>query len=236
VHNKNTIVKISNALKAYNTHVDSAQTKTENQGAPLLHYVEGQSLNTIYAVRSMGIDPENGREIFVKKDGTLTYDWDAQDIVPVANTEPKVEGYFGSSIRYKQYNLTFNFYTRLGGKLYNQTLVDRVENADPTYNVDSRVFDEKWKQSGDRAFYKNIADLGQTQVSSRFVQPDNFLQLQSFYLSYDAKKSFYQKFGMQNLRFAFTMNDVFSWSSAQQERGIDYPFAHSFTFSLNAIF
>lgn len=236
VHNENTIVKISNALKAYNSHVDSAQTKTENQGAPLLHYVEGQSLNTIYAVRSLGIDPENGKEIFVKKDGTLTYDWDAHDIVPVANSEPKVEGYFGSSIRYKEFNLTFNFYTRLGGKLYNQTLVDRVENADPRYNVDSRVFDEKWKQSGDLAFYKNIADLGQTQVSSRFVEPDNFLQLQSFYLSYDTKKSFYQKFGMQNLRFAFTMNDVFSWSSAQQERGIDYPFAHSLTFSLTANF
>lgn len=236
VHNKNTIVKISNALKAYNARVDSAQTKAENQGAPLLHYVEGQSLNTIYAVRSLGIDPESGKEIFVKRDGTLTYDWDAHDIVPVANTEPKVEGYFGSSIRYKEFNLTFNFYTRLGGKLYNQTLVDRVENADPRYNVDSRVFEEKWKHPGDLTFYKNIADLGQTQVSSRFVQPDNFLQLQSFYISYDTRKSFYQRLGMQNLRFAFTMNDVDSWSSVQHERGIDYPFAHSFTFSLNANF
>ena len=236
VHNKNTIVKISNALKAYNSRVDDAQIKTENQGAPLLHYVEGQSLNTIYAVRSLGIDPENGREIYLKKDGTLTYDWNAQDIVPVGNTEPKVEGFFGSSIRYRQFNATFNFYTRFGGKLYNQTLVDRVENADPRYNVDRRVFDEKWKQSGDLAFYKNIADLGQTQVSSRFVEPENVLQLQSFYLSYDTKETFYKRLGMQNLRFAFTMNDVFTWSSVEEERGIDYPFAHSFTFSLTATF
>jgi TonB-linked SusC/RagA family outer membrane protein len=236
VQNKNTIVKISNALKAYNSLVDDAQSKAENQGAPLLHYVEGQSLNTIFAVKSLGIDPESGREVYVKKDGTLTYDWDAKDIVPVANMEPKVEGFFGSSIRYKQFNVTFNFYTRFGGKLYNQTLVDRVENADPRYNVDSRVFEEKWKQSGDLAFYKNIADLGQTQVSSRFIEPDNVLQLQSFYLSYNAKKSFYKRLGMENLRFAFTMNDVVRWSSVQEERGIDYPFARNFTFSLTANF
>ncbi|HEX5552083.1 MAG TPA: SusC/RagA family TonB-linked outer membrane protein [Chitinophagaceae bacterium] len=232
VSNKNTIVRISDALKAYNTRVDSAQKDPGNIGAPLLHYQEGQSLNTIYAVRSLGIDPEDGKEIYVKKDGTLTYDWNAQDIVPVGNAEPKVEGYFGASIRYKQFNLNFNFYTRLGGQQYNQTLVDRVENADPRYNVDSRVFDDKWKAPGDLTFYKNIADLGQTQVSSRFVQSDNELELQSLYLSYDAKKSFYSKFGMESLRFAFTMNDAWRWSSIRQERGIDYPYARSFTFSL----
>jgi outer membrane receptor protein involved in Fe transport len=232
VSNKNTIVRISDALKAYNTRVDSAQKDPGNIGAPLLHYQEGQSLNTIYAVRSLGIDPEDGKEIYVKKDGTLTYDWNAQDIVPVGNAEPKVEGYFGASIRYKQFNLNFNFYTRLGGQQYNQTLVDRVENADPRYNVDSRVFDDKWKAPGDLTFYKNIADLGQTQVSSRFVQSDNELELESLYLSYDAKKSFYSKLGMESLRFAFTMNDAWRWSSIRQERGIDYPYARSFTFSL----
>lgn len=236
VHNKNVIAKISDALKAYNSRADQAQSDAENVGAPLLHYQEGQSLNTIYAVKSLGIDPENGREIYVKKDGTLTYDWSADDIVPVGNADPKVEGYFGSSIRYKQFNMTFNFYTRWGGKMYNQTLVDRVENADPRYNEDIRALDEKWKQPGDHTFYKSIADLGQTQVSSRFVENDEVLQLSSLYLSYDAKKSFYSKLGMGSLRFAFTMNDVFRLSSVRMERGIDYPYAHSFTFSLTADF
>ncbi len=236
VHNKNTIVKISDALKAYNSEVDSAQSTAANVGAPLLHYQEGQSLNTIYAVKSLGIDPENGKEIYVKKDGTLTYDWSANDIVPVGNTDPRIEGYFGSSIRYRQFNVTFNFYTRLGGQQYNQTLVDRVENADPRYNVDSRALSDKWKQPGDHTFYKSISDLGQTQVSSRFVQNYNVLQLSSLYLSYDTKKAFYSKLGMESLRFSFTMNDVFRLSSIQQERGIDYPYAHSFTFSLMANF
>jgi TonB-linked SusC/RagA family outer membrane protein len=236
VHNTNTIVKISDALKAYNKQVDSAQTSAANMGAPLLRYNEGSSLDAIYAVRSLGIDPENGKELYVKKDGTLTYNWDVDDITAVGNTEAKAEGYFGTNIRYKQFSLNLSFYTRFGGQLYNQTLVDRVENANPQYNVDSRVFAEKWKAPGDHAFYKNIADLGTTQVSSRFVQKDNVLELQSLYFAYDADKSLYSKLGMKSLRFAFTMNDILRWASIKQERGTDYPYARSFTFSLTTNF
>jgi hypothetical protein len=172
----------------------------------------------------------------VKKDGTLTYNWDVDDITAVGNTEAKAEGYFGTNIRYKQFSLNLSFYTRFGGQLYNQTLVDRVENANPQYNVDSRVFAEKWKAPGDHAFYKNIADLGTTQVSSRFVQKDNVLELQSLYFAYDADKSLYSKLGMKSLRFAFTMNDILRWASIKQERGTDYPYARSFTFSLTTNF
>jgi len=235
-HNRNVIVKISDALKAYNERVDSAQTNSANMGAPLLRYQEGQSLDAIYAVRSLGIDPETGNEIFVKKNGTLTYNWSVNDIVPAGNTESKVEGFFGTNVRYKQFNLLLNFYTRLGGQLYNQTLVDRVENADPHYNVDYRVLSQRWEKPGDRVFFKNVADLGQTQVSSRFIQRDNVLALNSFYLSYDAGHGFSSKLGMRGLRFAFTTNDLFWWGSVKQERGIDYPYARSFTTSILANF
>lgn len=235
-HNTNTIVKISDALKAYNTKVDSAQLSSANMGAPLLRYQEGQSLNTIYAVRSLGIDPENGKELFVKKDGTLTYNWNVNDIQPVGNTDSKVEGFFTTSSRYKQFNLQVTFYSRWGGHLYNQTLVDRVENADPRYNVDDRVLSERWEKPGDHVFFKNIADLGTTQVSSRFVQRDNVLALQSIYLSYDAGHAIYARLGMKGLRFSFTTNDLFWWGSVKQERGIDYPYARSFTTSLLATF
>ncbi|WP_052258585.1 hypothetical protein [Sphingobacterium sp. T2] len=61
VHNENKILKISNALKSYNQRVDDAQKGNDLMGVPLLRYNEGQSLDAIYAVPSLGIDPENGR-------------------------------------------------------------------------------------------------------------------------------------------------------------------------------
>jgi len=129
-----------------------------------------------------------------------------------------------------------NFFTMLGGKDYNQTLIDRVENADPRYNVDSRVLADRWKKAGDKALFKNIADLNTSELSDRFIQKDNELTLQSVYLSYDLVPASAARLGMRTCRLAFTMNDVFHWSTMKIERGIDYPYARSFTFSVQTSF
>ncbi|WP_343690767.1 SusC/RagA family TonB-linked outer membrane protein [Chitinophaga sp.] len=231
VHNTNKIVRISNSLEAYNDKVNQQQANNPNyKGVPLLRYKEGQSYDAIYAVRSLGIDPQNGKEIFVKQNGTLTYQWDARDVRVVGDATPFAQGSFGGTFHYRKFMMSLNFQTEFGGDMYNQTLVDRVENANPRYNVDSRVFAEKWKQPGDRTFYKSITDWGQTQVSSRFIQPNNVLSLQSIYCSYDLR------IVKQLVRLGVTANDILRWSSVEQERGIDYPFARSITFSLQAQF
>lgn len=237
-HNKNKLVKIAISLKAYNDAIDKYQQDANNNllSTPLLRYNEGQSIYTIYAVKSLGIDPENGKEIYVKKDGSLTYIYDVKDTQPVGETSPKASGNFGGNFTYKQFQLSFSLYYRFGGDIYNQTLVDRVENADPRFNVDRRALEQKWIKPGDVTFYKNIADQSYSQASSRFVQKDNLVELQSVYLSYDFKKSLAKRIGFQSLRPSITMNDIFRSSSIEIERGISYPFARNVTFSLLATF
>jgi TonB-linked SusC/RagA family outer membrane protein len=234
--NTNKIVKISNSLKSYNERADEAQQGDDLKAVPLLRYNEGQSIYAIYAVPSLGIDPENGKEIFVKRDGSLTYEWDARDITVVGENTPKLEGSFGATLRYKQLMMVAFFQTRFGGDMYNQTLVDRVENADPRYNVDRRVLEQKWQQPGDVAFYKNIADLGTTRVSSRFVMPDNLINFSSLNLTYDVDPRLASRLSLTGLRFGVTANDLARWSSVRIERGIDYPFARNISITLQAIF
>ncbi|RFS20669.1 SusC/RagA family TonB-linked outer membrane protein [Chitinophaga silvatica] len=237
-HNTNTIVKISKALKAYNESVNDYQNNPNNkaQGTPLLRFVEGQSYNTIYGVKSKGIDPQSGREIFETPDGKLTYVYNINDTRPIGDYTPKVEGYFGSNVTYKQFMVSFSFHYKSGGDMYNQTLVDRVENADPRFNVDSRALTMRWITPGDLSLYKNIADLTTTYASDRFIQKENLVELQSLYLSYDLKQQQVRKLGLQALRGSITMNDVFRISSIKQERGIGYPFARSLTCSILATF
>ncbi|MBE9600341.1 SusC/RagA family TonB-linked outer membrane protein [Pedobacter sp. MC2016-24] len=243
-HNTNTLVKLSNSLQAFNDKINSIQNSPDNNKEgeiglatiPIVRYAEGQSLYTIYGVKSLGIDPENGREIYVKKDGSLTYDYDITDTQPIGDGTPKISGNLGSNISYKGFMLSFSLYYRFGGQTYNQTLVDRIENADPRFNVDSRALSQRWVKPGDRALYKNIADLTATKVSSRFVQKENLIELQSVYMSYDFKKDFIRRAGFQTLRTSITMNDIFRTSSVGIERGIDSPFARNITFSLQASF
>ena len=229
-NNKNKIRKISTALKTVN---DENNKNTQVPGAV---YEEGESMSAIKAVRSLGIDPTTGKELFVKKNGELTYTWDAEDKVICGDTEPKVFGNFGTNLYWKGWNLNMVFKYNFGADYYNSTLAQRVEGADPAKNADRRVLKDRWKEPGQHALYKNIKDYKTTYISSRFVQKDNTVQLSTLSLSYEVNKAWISRFGMNTLRLSFYMNDVFRASTVKNERGIDYPFQRSFVFGLNVSF
>ena len=193
----------------------------------MVRYIEGRSSTAIYAMKSLGIDPATGKELFQRQDGTNTYVWDPKESVVCGDTEPKVTGAFGTNITWKQLNLNMNFSYRLGGQVYNQTLINRVENADPRDNVDRRVLEQRWQKPGDHTFYKDINDKSTTPASSRFIQDENVLQLGSLSLSYDLKKEWLKPIGFDMVRLTAMMNDVFRLSTVKRERGISYPFARS---------
>lgn len=236
VHNKNTIKKISNSLKNYNDSVDK-EMNTEGKGTKTkVKFMEGQSTSSIYAVMSHGINPANGKELFINKNGTLTYLWDASQQVVCGDTEPLISGTIGANIDYKGFNLNFNFLYENGGDIYNQTLVDRVENANINWNVDKRVLNERWRESGDKAKFKSIKDRSITNVTSRFVEKNNILRLETVSLSYIFDRELTEKWGIERLKLGFLMNEVLRASTVKQERGLEYPFARSFNINLQIQF
>lgn len=231
-HNKNEIMKISNSLEFLNEEL------LKNADAnPSFLFQEGQSMNTIFAVKSLGIDPSNGQEIFLKKDGTRTYTWDAKDEVPCGINEPKIWGNLNTMFRYKGLSLNVVFGYRFGGYIYNSTLISKVENVDPWFNADRRVFYDRWKKPGDVASFKSVLDNSKTKASSRFIMKENTLECRTLNLSYDFDANWTQKhLGMSFLSVGFYTEDVFRISTIKQERGISYPFARKYSVSLTARF
>lgn len=233
-NNKNSVVKISNALASYNSKADKEQGDADGKyySKPMVRYKEGESSTAIYAMKSLGIDPATGRELFQKADGTNTFDWDPSENVVCGDATPKVTGAFGPNVTYKRVSLNASFSYRLGGQVYNQTLIDRVENADVRDNVDRRVLDQRWQKAGDKTFFKDINNKDRTPASSRFVQDENVLQLSSLSLSYDLEPEWVRRMHFQTVRLSATMNDLFRLSTVKRERGIAYPFARNLSFSL----
>ena len=131
-------------------------------------------------------------------------------------------------------NCSFSY--KLGGDYYNQTLVDRVENVDIQYNVDKRVFTGTWKEAGDVTFFKKISDTPTTtRPTDRFVERLNELSLASLNVSYDFRHLHISKF-VERLKMSFYMTDVFRVSSVKAERGLEYPFARTYSLGLQATF
>lgn len=246
-HNKNKILKISDSQRAYNDRVKEfyKQGQNSNKGydpqyaVPISQYEEGQSLTAIWAVRSLGIDPTTGKEIFLNRDGSISDKWDASQEVVVGNTEPKINGSFGMNVSYKEWSLFAGFQYEWGGQEYNQTLVNRVENAQiARQNVDLRVLTDRWKKPGDVAQFKDIKNADAvTMPTSRFVQDKAFIRLSSLTLSYDFKREWVKKhLGLNMLRVEASSRDFINWNSIRQERGLSYPKSWTVDFSIKAQF
>ena len=75
-----------------------------------------------------------------------------------------------------------------------------------------------------------------TDKSSRFVMDENTLTCESINLGYEFPLNIAKKLGMQALSVQANMNDIFRWSTVKAERGIDYPFARTVSFSIGATF
>lgn len=205
----------------------------------LVRYYEGASPDDMWAVPSLGIDPATGREMFRKKDGTQTFVYSTDDEIVVGSSRPDVEGVIGSTFYYKGLSVSMSLRYRLGGQVMASALYSKVENIGRQqiyYNQDRRALHDRWQKPGDKAKFKSIKETSSTPMSSRFVRTENTLAGESISIGYESNAKWVRYIGAEGITFRAYMNDIFRLSSFKEERGIDYPFARTISFSLNLRF
>jgi len=234
IHNKNKIVEVSQALLDAQNAIES-----EDLVNPNVQFRPGYSSNTIWTVRSAGIDPGTGKEVFISRDGNRTYNWNASDIVATGVSDPKLEGNISSMFRYKGLSLNVSFGYRFGGQIYNSTLANKVEVSKTAigWNVDARVFHDRWKNIGDQASFKGLDDFTPTNKTSRFVQDETTFRCQNMTLQYELKSQALNKLlGIDYCLFSASTSDLFYISTVKRERGTSYPFSRQFSLGVNVVF
>lgn len=140
----------------------------------------------------------------INHDGSI----DELDIVYLGNSNPKVNGGFGSTFRYKNFGATVFFNFRYGHKIVN---VARM-NAENMYSLNnqSKAVNWRWRKDGDvtnmpRALYNYGYNwLG----SDRYVEDGSFTRLRNVTLSYSVPKKNLKKYNIENLHFYLTLDNV----------------------------
>ena len=228
--NRNKITKIDKALEEIN------KENQENAGlylTPLPQYAEGESVTALKLVRSAGIDPATGREVYIKRNGEYTFDYDPDDKVLIGDTEPAFTGTFSTNVFWKGFSVYAMLNFRTGAWVYNTTRATKVEGADPMRNADQRVFDDRWKQPGDHALYKDIADTSRPEQTDRFAEKEHTLSLGSLNLCYEFDEKVCKRMKLRNLRAGVNFTDILRLSTVKIERGTDYLYSQGFEFYLN---
>ena len=232
IHTRTKYGKIGDLLEKLNEEGRASQT--------MLRYYDGASTSALWAVRSAGIDPARGDELFIKKDGTYTYKWDSSDEVVVGDMTADLRGNFGANVRWKNFSLNATFEYSFGAEKQLSTLMSKVENiseASLKYNQDRRALTDRWKQPGEKAKFKRIDDQSTTNLSSRFIKTENMLNLQSLSLGYDTTTApFLRYLGLTSMNFRIYANNLLRISTIEEERGLNYPFSRSVNASIGLRF
>lgn len=134
---------------------------------------------------------------------------DELDIVYLGNSNPKVNGGFGTNIRWKQFGLSAFFNFRYGNKIVNAARMN-AENMYTVFNQSTAV-NWRWRKDGDvtdmpRALYSYGYNwLG----SDRYVEDGSFVRLKYLTLTYAVPKKTLQKYKIEQLNFYVTINNLF---------------------------
>lgn len=230
-HEKGEYKNVGNSLEKLNK--DNIKAKS------LTRYHDGGSPDDLWAVRSLGIDPATGNELFLKKDGSSSFEWNVEDEVIVGNSRPKLEGVVGTTLYYKGLSISANFRYQVGGSTFASALFNKVENISKDNlfnNQDKRALYDRWQYPGHKAQFKSIAKSSSTEMSSRFVLKENVFKGESITIGYETTANWLKHIGASSMTVNAYMNDIFRCSSIKEERGIEYPFARSVAFSISLRF
>ncbi|MDO1450577.1 TonB-dependent receptor [Rhodocytophaga aerolata] len=213
-------------------------------GATINGYINNEPLGAFYMYQFDGINPDNGQNLFrdTNGDGQLL----DNDRLVVGSAIPDFIYGFFLNLKYKAFDLGFNFNGVAGNKVYNHTTMTLFSKAQLAKSNNTTGFAVE---------YPNEALSNANTVSTRYLENGSFLRLNNATLAYNLNltgtklENVFQRISLtltgQNL-FVITDYSGFdpevntgSASSGIQTFGIDrftYPRARTFLLGLNVAF
>lgn len=196
----------------YDTHIPGVQenapvARDENGEVFVDEY--GRPLPMVFAYnRSNEYRFRGGDAIYedINYDGSI----DELDIVYLGNSNPKVNGGFGLTLRYKRLAIVPFFNFRYGNKIVNSARM-HAENM-YSNNNQSVAVNWRWRKDGDeteipRALFQGGYNwLG----SDRYVEDGSFLRMKHLTLSYSVAPELLKRYNMNQLSLYMTFNNIFT--------------------------
>ncbi len=218
-----------------NEQIEKGWTTDEFEAAINNMIAEGKTMPVVVGADGKVIMKSNGqpqRMVYNYNEGEATYEFqggdaiyedvnhdgqiNALDIVYLGNSLPKLSGGFNFNLTYGKWSLRARFMFRYGNKVINAARM-ALENMSSAYNQCSSV-NWRWRKDGDvtsipRAIYVyDDASAYNYQGSDRYVEDGSFLRFQNLQISYSFDKKKIKKFGLTNLQFYASVNNIFCWT------------------------
>jgi len=221
-------------LKNEVTQLNSPGAKIPNTtlGLETVNFTQvGQSIGSLIAVPTVGIDPANGRRMFQKADGSIveynfgaTNPWtnvsdgskataasQAADGVVYGPVLPKYFGGWDNTFNYKNFDLGVFFQYSGGNYIYNGTKAGLHDQR--FWNNRTDILDhwtpENTSGKWPRIVYGDNLSNGSALVISNNVEKGDFIRLRNVMLGYTFPKALLERVKLSNLRIYAQCQNAF---------------------------
>ncbi|GAB4003830.1 TonB-dependent receptor [Spirosoma migulaei] len=183
----------------------------------------GYSVGSLYGAKTAGVNPDNGRRIFINAkgeqvqysqvvapgesqwtylDGKTAAAITGADYYLIGNALPNWYGGFSNNFKYKHFDAGFNLTFSGGNLIMNGTRATLLDQR--AYNNSTEVL-TRWQKPGDitdvpRLVYNDQTSSGSSFPVSTNAQKGDFLRLQTASVGYRLPSSIFGKTGISSVR------------------------------------
>ncbi len=235
---------------------------TGGDNRALFIYREGEQVLSFYGKEWGGVDPANGKNVWIVNDEKdpmkgdfvyngkgATYNYKAANQKIIGTATPKVYGGFNTSVTWKGLSLGLNFIYKLGAKLYDGAEKDIDDDGYYWERIRSaNVAKNRWITPGQSTNIPRLSGLDlrdPMESSTRHLHAGDFLRLKTISLGYTLPRNIVSKIGLSNARVYFNGTNLLTWAAYKEvdpevntygTRGWETPFGKTYTFGVELSF
>jgi TonB-linked SusC/RagA family outer membrane protein len=196
-----------------------------------------ESVGSFFVVQTAGVNPANGRRIFIHRDGTqVQYDhsataanrWtkvsdgtatraasQALDGVVMGPSIPTFFGGFNNSFKYKGFDLDISLFFSGGNYIYNGTKAGLRDQR--VWNNAAEVL-TRWQKPGDITeipkivFGDNVSN-GSSIPSSQNLEKGDFIKIRNISIGYSLPNSLLEKLKLSRFNFNVSIQNAFTFTN-----------------------
>ncbi|MGZ8537213.1 MAG: SusC/RagA family TonB-linked outer membrane protein, partial [Flavisolibacter sp.] len=173
----------------------------------------GERQNSLYVVRYIGVDSDNGEAIYLDKDGKETNVYDPNDRVLAGTVDPPHFGGVTNTFSYKGIELGVLFTYMFGHKIYNNDRTN-VENNGYYYSSFAKSMQRAWMQQGDVTDIPGLLTDFHAETT-RFVEDAKTFRLRNIILSYSLPANISGKIKASTIRLFVQGQNLLTWHDTQ---------------------
>lgn len=197
-YNKNEITELFNGRDSY---------VLPNTG---IRYQVGHSAGEFYTVRYLGVDPRDGKQMWLDKNDNVTKDYnEVENSVMTGKSQyAPWTGGFGTNLRWKGIGLQVDFNWAAKKYMTNNDTFFLCNAAQGNSQNQAVEMLDVWTKPGDVTMYPNASET--IQFDSRLIEDASFMRLKNLTLTYALPQNILDMVRLHNVVFHFTGRNLWT--------------------------